>query len=205
MKKICMVLFLVTLAVAPLCAQSAAPTGGIPMPYRSGYMTGMVVDLVGYALVVTGSALTFLAPDATLPLFGLGTLTMTAGGFVQNAYLGKYQAALDAAGAGIPVSAGRTSKILSWVSAGCVAAALAIGPAELAGDATDVITLVLMGGALVCESVNLFSVRNAWGSTLIKANQSAPLASLDAYPGIAVRWDPDSNTAALELMLDIRL
>jgi hypothetical protein len=85
------------------------------------------------------------------------------------------------------------------------AGALIIGPAQHAGDATNGIALALMGGALVCESVNIFSVRNTWGSALIKANQSTPLSSLDVYPDFTVAWNPRTKTAALELMLDIRL
>ncbi|MCX7031130.1 MAG: hypothetical protein NTU62_13570 [Spirochaetes bacterium] len=207
MKTACAVLILVVLALAPLCAQTTADNSGLPpQPYRTGFLTGWIIDLVGYALVVTGGAITFIAPDATMPLFGVGTLTMTIGGIVQNVYLRKFQAALNAAGAGVPDNAGKSSWTLTWISVGCISGAAVVGITQLAGDdASPWVSFGLMAGALICETVNMYTARTKWAGTLSKANQATPLSALDVNPEIGIGWNPETKTVDFRLALDITL
>jgi hypothetical protein len=207
MKTACVVLILVVFALAPLCAQTTADNSGLPpQPYRTGYMTGLITDLVGYALVVTGGAITFIAPGATMPLFGVGTLTMTVGGMVQNIYLGKFQAALNAAGAGVPDNAGKPAWTLTWISVGCISGAAVMGITQLAGeDASPWISFGLMAGALVSETINVYSVRGKWATTLRTANQATPLTAADVQPEIGIGWNPETKTVGFRLALDITL
>ena len=192
MRRICMIALVFGLA-AGLAAQESGPN---PRQWSAGITTGIVVDLAGYGLAVAGTAVGMIDTDLTLPLLGAGTLVMTAGGLVTTIFLGQMAEAYMGAGIALEGDPGPTSWTLTWVSVGCTAAAALTGITQFAGDATPWIALAFLGGALIAESVNLFSVRSDWMNKLEKARAEKFGAALIVTPTLVLA--PGSSAGTLE-------
>jgi hypothetical protein len=199
MKKICVVLVLLVVALAPVCAaeQSIGEmlAGGAPGPWDTGIFAGMITDLVGYALFVAGGAVTGIDLGVGIALFDIGSLGMTAGGIVWNTFLDQKNAAYAKEGIAIPADKRGLSWTLVWVSAGCSAGSIVVSLID-SNFTTAIISLLLAGGAAIAETINALGPRTEWTAKLNEGykarHASAPEPQL--VPVVTVQWNRETNS-----------
>ena len=207
MKKTILIVLLCAAIVAPLSAQSwrALVGGGQPGFLDVAIISGIVVDVTGYTLVLVGGY-DFSDTYTSLALFSIGSLCMSGGGLIWNLCLDARQSQIEAMGASVSASSRTAAWTYTWLSVGCAVGAIGAGfviPDQLAAFITSI---VFSAGAVIFESINWRGPRGRWSGELYAATPaSTSFERPEILPVINASWVPGQKTPGLTLGLDFAL
>lgn len=158
-------------------------------PWSAPVMTGMVMDLAGFGLLLTGGLLTSVDEDlldAGLILYHTGSCVMVTGGAVWTFGMGSRESAyVKAKTSGAMPYGGR-----SWTMTG-ISAALIIGgflvDAAIDDWDGDIISVSMGGAGAILELLNAYLVRLPWRDALDAAwLEKGKASGLSVQPSLAI-------------------
>jgi small nuclear ribonucleoprotein (snRNP)-like protein len=179
-------------AVAPMATTGTEPPPRPSRKARGAWITGLVVDAVGYTLFVVGGAVTSVNLGVGLYLFTGGAQLLVIGGVIgSSAMTVRHKAYVDA---GYRPRTRR--KAGAWTMTGFSIATYGGGVGmAFAGDGDMGLALgaiALMGVSGVLEAINWLVVRKKWDKDLLKAPYG-PGARLRLAPSLTFATDPRSG------------
>jgi len=207
MKKLFTITLFLALPLSPLAAQQSAaqlPAPNVPGPWDPGIYAGMITDLIGYALFVSGGAIATIDFSTSVALSDVGSLGMTIGGLVWSIFLDQKNAAYADAGISIPTDKRSLSWTLVWVSAGCTAGSVVVALADESFTG-GLISFILVAAAAVVETINATGPRQKWAAALNEGYraQNSSLSGPAVFPEVALL--KESDTKQLDLYLGMKL
>lgn len=159
-------------------------------PWSTPVMTGMIMDLAGFGLFLTGGLITGVDEDLLEPgiiVYHIGACVMVGGGALWTSAMGTRESAYRKAGTiGAATPYGGRSWTMTGISGGLLVGGFLIGAAV--GDLEGALISVGMSGAgAILELFNAYLVRLPWRDALDSTWLEKGAASgLSLSPSLAI-------------------
>jgi small nuclear ribonucleoprotein (snRNP)-like protein len=180
---------------APVTTAPLGTTGTDAVPprpsrkARGAWITGLVVDAVGYTLFVVGGAVTSVNLGLGLYMFTGGAQLLVIGGIIgSSAMTVRHKAYVNA---GYRPKTRRKGGAWTMTAFSIATYGGGAGMAFAAGEDTGLVigAIALMGVSGVLEAINWLVVRKKWDKDLLKAPYG-PAARLRLAPALTLASDP---------------